>query len=49
MSLNRDDVYRGDRDCPVCGCNIKRKIFSVKMAMPSDIGLPEEYNVEEFE
>lgn len=45
--MNRDDVYRGDRDCPVCGCNIKRKIFSVKMAMPSDIGLPEEYNVAE--
>lgn len=45
--MKKNLLYRGKRNCPVCGCNIKRKIFSVKMAMPPDAGLPEEYNVAE--
>lgn len=45
--MRKNLLYRGKRNCPVCGCNIKRKIFSVKMAMPPDVRLPEEYNVAE--
>ena len=40
-------VYRGNRLCPVCSCNIKKKIFTVTMAMPPEFGLPEEYQVAE--
>lgn len=43
----QNNVYRGKRNCPVCGCNIKKKLFSVKMAMIPDICLPDEYNVTE--
>lgn len=45
--MNNTVLYKGNRNCPVCSCNIKRKLFSVKMAMPANIELPEEYNVAE--
>lgn len=45
--MKKDLLYRGKRNCPVCGCNMKKKIFSVKMAMPPEIRMPEEYNVAE--
>lgn len=45
--MNNTLLYKGNRNCPVCCCNIKRKLFPVKMAMPSNIGLPDEYNVAE--
>lgn len=43
----RQSVYRGSRNCPVCGCNIKQKVFSVKMVMDANIELPDVYNVAE--